>query len=359
MTSLDPILPGFIKACSQLYAALLPWGMALLVIAFAVEFWHGAPTAADLIKLLVKVFLVVLLVAKSQDLINDGQTIVQQWVEHYVPALPENVAARYKEKLAEAQNDPSLGDRSFLGTLFSSDWFEAIIFAVLTLVSWLAMAVLFFVYCVQRAALLLCWVLSPLLFPLMAIRPLSGMGLRHLLRIVGIILWPLGLALAATFTDGLLDVATDQNFLGPSMAGSVGRGLTTLLSVAVIAVWIVFSTIVAPAYIQRLVAGSTGPASLMLQSAGAAANLAASSVSGSSFLARMRYAATAGMSRLWRQPASSPAESRAAGVSAGLTALTAVPDPIATGPTPAWHPSPTDPTGDLAARAIIEKTKNP
>lgn len=176
MTSLDPILPGFIKACAQLYAALLPWGMALLVTAFAVEFWHGAPTAADLIKLLVKVFLVVLLVAKSQDLINDGQKIVQQWVEHYVPALPENVAARYKEKLAEAQNDPSLGDRSFLGTLFSSDWFEAIIFAVLTLVSWLAMAVLFFVYCVQRAALLLCWVLSPLLFPLMAIRPLSGMG---------------------------------------------------------------------------------------------------------------------------------------------------------------------------------------
>ena len=362
MTPLDQALPGFVKACADVYALLLPWGMALLVIAFATEFWHGPPAAGDLVKFLVKLFLVVLLLTSTHDLINDGQTLVKNWVSQNIPARPENVAARYQQKLAEAQNEPPLQDQSFLGTLFSSHWFEAIIFAVLTLISWLAMAVMFLVYCVQRAAPLLCWALSPLLFPLLAIRPLSRLGLQHLMRVVGIILWPLGFALAATFTDGLLDVAADPTFLGPSIAGSLGRGLLTLLSVAVIAVWIIFSTVLAPDYIQRLFAGSAGAANVVTQAAGLLANTALPALAGTPSSAHRAFRGTRaalGRAARFMQRASAPSDE------AHATEFDPMPlspplSPDATAEADAaWRANPADPTGDAQARTIVERIKKP
>ena len=150
MSPFEQAFPGFVRACADLYALLLPWAMVLLVIAIIVEFWHGPPPAGDLLKLFVKLFIVILLVTNSHVLINDGQVMVQRWVEQKIPARPDNVAQRYKEKLDEAQNAPAREDRSFWDTLFSSNWFEAIIFAVLTLISWLAMAILFFIYTPRR-----------------------------------------------------------------------------------------------------------------------------------------------------------------------------------------------------------------
>ena len=362
MTPLDQAFPGFVKACADIYASLLPWAMALLVIAFATEFWHGPLAAGDLVKFLVKLFLVVLLLAKSQDLVNDGQALVKQWVERNIPARPENVAARYQDKLAQAQNSPSLKDQSFLSTLFSSNWFEAIIFAVLTLISWLAMAVLFLVYCVQRVALLLCWALSPLLFPLLAIRPVSRLGLQHLLRMLGIILWPLGLALAATFTDGLLDAATDPTFLGPSVAGSLGRGLLTLLAVTVVAVWIIFSTVLAPAYIQRLFAGSAGVANVVSQAAGLMSNTGLPALAGAPAAARGAFRGTRaawGSAARFFSRVSSPIDEVKAGEIASVPISLPITPAAGAKAYDAWRPSPADPTGDVQARTIVERTKKP
>jgi hypothetical protein len=356
MMPLDQVFPGFIKACVDLHASLLPWALPLLVIAFATEFWSGPPAAGDLVKFLVKLFLVILLVTKSHDLINAGQATVQQWVEQNVPARPGNVAGRFQDKLALAQNDPTLKDQSFLRTLFSSNWFEAIIFAVLTLVAWLAIGVQFLVYCVQRVALMLCWTISPLLFPCLAIRPVSHIGLQHILRIAGICLWPLSLALAATCTDGLLDVATDPTFLGPSVAGSLGRGLLTLLSITVVAVWIIFSTVAAPAYIQRLVAGSAGPADVLMQGAELLANIALPALARASAAGCRRYQAGltgAGNAAPSGHPASAPNnEAMAADLARQPLARAAAESASAP-----WQPIAGDPTGDIQARAIVEATK--
>ena len=211
-------------------------------------------------KFILKLFLVVMVLANSNSFITSGQSFVQQWVQQNIPARPENVAARYAQQLAQAQNAPE-SNTSFWSTLFSSNWFEAIIYAVLTLLSWVAMAIMYFVYAVQHAVLLTCWAMSPLLFPLLAIRPLSHLGLRHVLRILAIMLWPLGNALAATVTDGLITAAVNQSFLANhSVVGSLGYGLQNLLAIMVIAIWIIFSTVLAPAFIQKMVVGSPGSA---------------------------------------------------------------------------------------------------
>lgn len=360
MNPVDQALPGFAQSCVVLYVLLLPWGLALLVMAFAFEFWHGPLHPVELLKCIVKLFLIVLLMAKSHDLINGGQDLVQAFVKNNIPASPEKVAERYKQKLAEAQNAPELKDQSFLSQLFSSDWFEAIIFAFLTLLSWLAMALVFFVYCVQRAALLLCWAMSPLLFPLLAIRPLSNVGMRHLLRMIAIMLWPIGIALAATITSGLIDVAADKDFLsGYSAAGALGRGLISMLAVSVITIWIIFSTIAAPVFIQRLIAGGDGPTTALTKSADLMASIAVPSYFGVPNATRgARYAGGAIMraaENLWRWAGSS----KTGGTETAATVLNPLPIPHAPQPPPStWTPTPDDPTGDRFARNIVKQAKS-
>lgn len=362
MNPLDQAIPGFAKSCVVLYGLLLPLAMILLVMAFAFEFWHGPLHPGELLKFLVKLFLIVLLLAKSHDLINEGQDLVQAFVKNNIPASPEKVAERYKQKLAEAQNAPELKDQSFLSQLFSSNWFEAIIFAFLTLLSWLAMALLFFIYSVQRAALLFCWAISPLLFPLLGIRPLSDLGMRHLLRIIAIMLWPLGLALAATFTDGLIDVAADKDFLGGfSAVGALGRGLISMLAVTVITVWILFSTIAAPVYIQRLIAGGAGPTNILTRSADLITGIGLPSYFGVPSAARAARRFGEGMlggaGRVWHWARSSRASGSGSETSANvLPSLPIIPSQTTASPT--WKPAPDDPTGDRFARSIAEQAKS-
>ena len=45
----------------------------------------------------------------------------------------------------------------------------------------------------------------------MAIRPLRSIGSRYLMYIVGVLLWPLGWAVATLITQGILDFMTDQS----------------------------------------------------------------------------------------------------------------------------------------------------
>lgn len=357
MSAFELAFPGFVQATADLHRLLLPMSLVLLTIGLIVEFWHGMPTPFELMKALVKMFLVILLLARSHDLINEGQIYVKTWMEKSIPARPENVAERFKEKLAEAQNAQETEDESFLGQIFSTrHLFEGIIFALLTLIAWLAMAVMAFVYSVQRALLLACWSISPLLFPLLAIRPLSGLGLRHLLRILGIMLWPVGLGLAATFSEGLIEViATGTSFADVSTTQALGRGLTSLLGVVVLSIWILFSTFTAPLLIQRLLLGTEG-AGLALARTGDLLSHAVPPTSAVGGFARSTahhgHAAYAAIAQMWRGGGGA---SGAQGSAPAVRNL--APNPAPQDSAPNFQNGPDDPTADHAARAIVEKLK--
>ncbi len=261
MTPFEIAFPGFITACVALFSDLIPFGVVLIVVGICLEQANANVTPEFLIKIYTKALVVLLLLFNSGELVNTGQELVKDWLDKNVPARPENVAERYRQRLREAQQLGDRADESFIRKVLSGDWYESIILAVLTLISWLAMAVLAFVYSVQRALLIGCWALSPLLIPFILIRPVSFLGLQHILRLLGIILWPVGLALAATFTDGLIDViAGGTSFSQVGFGEAIGKGLTAILGIGVLAIWIIVSTLLAPILIQRLITGFAGPA---------------------------------------------------------------------------------------------------
>ena len=344
MSSIDQVFPGYVQSCGDLYRLFLPWAFILLLVAFIFEFWAAPPSPFGMMKFIIQIFLVVLVLANSNSLITNGQVLVQNWVQQNIPTRPENVAARYQQELAQAQNAPA-SNKSFWSKLFSSNWFDAIIYAFLTMLSWLAMGIMYLVYTVQRAVLLLCWAVSPLLFPLLAIRPLSYLGLRHVLRILALMLWPIGNALAATVTDGLISAAVNQNFLaGHSVVGSLGYGLQNLLVLTVITIWIIFSTVMAPAFIQKMVVGSSGTASVISQTVGTFFGIGAPALGGT-------------IAWGWQSIRSSAESSTTGSSSNGESGTQDSPPPPGSTPFDPWQPSPADPTGDKEAQDIANKIR--
>ena len=102
----------------------------------------------------------------------------------------------------------------------------------------------------------------------MAIRPLRSVGGRYLMNIVGVLLWPLGWAVAALITQGILDFMTDPalKYIDPTAAI---YSLQATVGVVVVAFWIVFSTISAPLVIQKVLAsGSLATGQLLAGAAG-------------------------------------------------------------------------------------------
>ncbi|MEI2725673.1 MAG: hypothetical protein V9H26_19810 [Verrucomicrobiota bacterium] len=107
---------------------------------------------------------------------------------------------------------------------------ELLISGILWLVGQFASLLLFWAYIIQKFILFTGYALSPLLIGFMAIRPLRSVGGRYLMNIVGVLLWPLGWAVAALITQGILDFMTDPSFkfIDPtatfySLQATVGR----------------------------------------------------------------------------------------------------------------------------------------
>src|SRR4030095_12274193 len=128
---------------------------------------------------------------------------------------------------------------------------ELLISGILWLVGQFASLLLFWAYIIQKFILFSSYALSPLLIGFMAIRPLRSIGNRYMTHIVGVLLWPLGWAVAALITQGILDFMTDPSFrfLDPT---ATLYSLQATFGVVVLAFWIVFSTIVGPLVIQKV-----------------------------------------------------------------------------------------------------------
>jgi hypothetical protein len=157
---------------------------------------------------------------------------------------------------------------------------DLIVSAVLLLVGWLASLMMFWAYIFQTIILNLGYALSPLLIGFMALPALKQIGNRYLLNLLGVLLWPLGWALAALITQGILDFMTDSTFqfIDPS---STLPNLQKTIGAAAVGFWIIFSTIAAPVIIQKVIAsGALAGSELLSGGAQVAVQTATSTVSG-------------------------------------------------------------------------------
>jgi hypothetical protein len=252
MTDFNSLFPNFLSQCSQLKTTLMPVAYLLLVAGMISSTITGQRSAGAYMRSIGRTIVYVMLLTFLVTWGNQLTQIVSTTVTETIQADPANVFDEYNAALvAKKSTSEQTGwwDKLFLaGTTI----FEAIVSGFLWLFGLLASAIMFYAYIVQKMLLYLGYSLSPIFIGFMAIRSLSHIGNRYILGLVGIIAWPLGWAVAAIVTQGLLTFMTDQSFLqGSSVSGAANYGLQNFIGVALLGVWIIFSTIAAPVIIQK------------------------------------------------------------------------------------------------------------
>jgi hypothetical protein len=352
MASFESIFPTFLQKCAELNELLRIVAFALFIVGTIMLVTHGF-TGQTLMLHMVRLFVLTALLVFLPQWGNQVQSLLQSSILNGLGVDPSNVQDQYNQLLVIKRDTG--GGHSWWDVLGNISGFtvEVLISGILWLVGQFASLMLFWAYIIQKFILLSGYALSPLLIGLMAIRPLRSVGSRYLMNTFGVLLWPLGWAVAALITQGILDFMTDPSlkYLDPT---ATIYTLQESLGVLVVAFWVVFSTIAAPVVIQKvlnhgMLAGGpliSGAVSSFLQTAATTAGAAA-------------VASTTGMPMVTAGAAGLAASLSTLSTAAGLGSAGAI---IIAGsglpPRSARGRPGDDITGDKAVRELISKVKN-
>ena len=250
MATFEQLFPTFLQKCVELHELLRIVAFMLFIVGTILLVVHGF-TGKTLILHIVRLFVLTALLVMLPQWGNQAQQLLQASILDGLGVDPSQVHDQYNQLLAVRRDTGS--DRSWWDIIGDLNAFtvELLITGILWLVGQFASLLLFWAYIIQKFILFTAYALSPLLIGLMAIRPLRSVGSRYLMHIVGVLLWPLGWAVAALITQGILDFMTDPSsrFFDPTASF---YSLQATFGVAVVAFWIVFSTISAPVVIQKV-----------------------------------------------------------------------------------------------------------
>ncbi len=252
MATFEQLFPTFLQKCAELHELLRIVAFMLFIVGTILLVLHGF-TGKALILHVLRLFMLTALLVMLPQWGNEAQRILQTSIIDGLGVDPSHVHDQYTQLLAVRRDTGN--DRSWWDILGDLNGFtvELLITGILWLVGHFASLLLFWAYIIQKFILFSAYALSPLLIGFMAIRPLRSIGTRYLMHIVGVLLWPLGWAVAALITQGILDFMTDPStrFFDPT---ATLYSLQASFGVAVAAFWIVFSTIAAPLVIQKVIA---------------------------------------------------------------------------------------------------------
>ena len=277
-TTFNSIFPTFITTCGDLHTLLLSVAFVLFITGTIITVHHRF-TERVLLNLMIRLLLLTSLLVFLPTWGNQIQNLLQDSILSGMGVDPSQVYQQFNQLLVIKRDPTQTSWWNVMAQLhnFTTD---IIISAILWLIGWLASLLMFWGYIIQSVILNLGYALSPLLIGFMAIPALKHTGNRYLTNLVGVLLWPLGWAVAALVTQGILDFMTDPSFqyFDPT---STLPDLQKTIGVAAVGVWIIFSTIAAPIVIQKVIAtGALAGGDLLSGGARAAVQTATGAVGG-------------------------------------------------------------------------------
>ena len=268
MQSFNALFPNFLARCVELKMVLTPLAYLLLIVGMISATITGRRSASESLRTIARTFIYVVLLTQIVPWGNQISLITDVTVKESLKVDPAKVFDDYKKTL-DAKKSGS-DDAGWWDKLFhlSSSFFEGLISALLWVFGFLASIIVFYAYLVQKFVLYLGYALSPIFIGFLAIRTLNSIGISYLLGLAGVMTWPLGWGAAAIVTQGLLDFMTDQSFLAnTSLSGAAGYTFQNFIGVAVLGVWLIFSTIASPVLIQRAISSGIQIGSSLLSDA--------------------------------------------------------------------------------------------
>jgi hypothetical protein len=376
MGDFNSLFPNFTTRCAELKSVLMPVAYLFMVIGMVAATAAGRRSAGASLRMFGRTIVYIIVLTQLVNWGNQICLITDSTVKDVLKADPTKAYQQYNQALEAKKsttNQAGWWDKLFnLG----ASVFEALISALLWIFGLLASIIVFYAYLIQKFILYLGYALAPIFIGFLAVRALNQIGVTYLLGLAGVMLWPLGWGAASLVTDGLIGFMTDQSFLwNQSAGGAAGYAFQNFIGVALVGVWLIFSTIAAPVIIQRAIAAGIQVGSALIS--GAATAFTTATAAGAT--AAASWGTGGGMAGLAAGTAGGLA---AAGVTlAGsslsgstysptgsvVTALGQMRGPSASSKqrdnddtdTTKQSPPAIDVSGDNAVQALLRKTKNP
>ena len=238
-------------------SALLPVaGLILLTGLWASAAHSAAPR--DLLRSLTRTIVIVAVIAHFDFFVNQSQDYVQKLITEQLKASPDDVAVKYLDLVSDKKNQSD--NESIWKKLFKPgvSLFEAFVAGVLFVYSLLAGALLFLAYAAQKLCLQTAFAAAPLFLGFLGLQSTRSIGVKYILGVAGIVLWPLGWAIASMFTDSLLGFAASGGVLADKLPGaSLAYEFRNYVTSFIVGSWVIGSTVAAPFVIQRAITSGT------------------------------------------------------------------------------------------------------
>lgn len=260
MNDFNSMFPNFVSQAAQLKQILTPVAFVMITGGMISSIITGEKSGNAYMRIVVRTLVLILVLTFFVSWGNTLTTIVDSTVKDVLKVDPTQIYNQYQSAL-QMQKMPQ-SDSSWWQKVFSvtATIFESLITAFLWCLSWVASAVVFFAYIIQKVILYSGYALAPVFVGFFAFRSLYDIGRRYFLNLVGVMLWPLGWGIAALVTQGLISFMTDQSFLHSSSGfwsgaeGTLEYSFQSFLGAALLGIWLIFSTIAAPVIIGKSIA---------------------------------------------------------------------------------------------------------
>jgi hypothetical protein len=291
MNDFDLLFPNFSNQCAEMNRVLTHIAFVLLAIGIISSTVTGHRSASAYLRTFGRTLAFAALLAYLGTWSNEIGAVVDTTVKNTLKADPAGVYDQYQKALVTQKG--TTGEKSWWDLLDAQALFETGISLVMWMLGFLASVIVFYAYLVQKFILYVGYALAPIFIGFLAVRTLHSIGVGFLLGYAGVLCWPLGWGAAALLTSGLINFMTDQSFFSfGAIAGGAGYSLQNLMGLAVLAIWLISSTIAGPIIIQKAIATGaqvgqalvattvTAGVASITAGAGAAAALGASGGSG-------------------------------------------------------------------------------
>jgi TrbL/VirB6 plasmid conjugal transfer protein len=282
MTDFNSIFPNFVNQCVQLKQILTPIAYLLLIAGTISTVLTGQKSGDAYMRVVVRLLVLVVVLTFLVSWGDTVTSVVDSTVKNVLHVDPTKIYNEYQNALQMQKTQQA--DSSWWQKVFSvtATIFESLISAFLWVLGWIASAIIFYAYIIQKIILYMGYALAPIFVGFFSFASLYDIAKRYFLNLVGVMLWPLGWGVAGLITQGLIDFMTDQGFLHTGgFEGISGYTLQNFIGAAFLGIWIIFSTIAAPVIIGKSISfGSLTGSHLMsgATSAGRAAAVTAATV---------------------------------------------------------------------------------
>ncbi len=262
MNDFNSIFPNFVNQAVQLKQILMPVAFVMITGGMISSIITGDKSGNAYTRIIARTLVLIMVLTFLVTWGNTLTTIVDSTVKNVLHVDPTQIFNQYRAALDMQKSSDTT--TSWWEKVFSirATIFESLISAFLWCLSWVASAIVFFAYIVQKIILYMGYALAPIFIGFFAFRSLYDTARRYFLNLVGVMLWPLGWGIAGLVTQGLIDFMTDRSFLHTSVVmvgyvpvtGSDAYNFQNFIGAALLGIWLIFSTIAAPVIIAKSIA---------------------------------------------------------------------------------------------------------